>query len=70
MDVIFAIISEIHLDHVHLVGKIKAEIKTVNKSYPKVNLAQECRFINLADFLASHEATVIHHTTHYTNSLL
>ena len=28
-----------------------------NKAYPKRNLAQDCRYLNLAEFLASHEAT-------------
>ena len=52
--------NESPINHICLAGKVKAEIKAINKSYPKLYLAGKCRYLNLAEFLASYEAIGIH----------
>ena len=41
-----------------LAAIIKAEIKSINKVYPNMNLAHDCGYLNLADFLANKIKTV------------
>ena len=61
---------ESHLNPISIAARIKAEIKSTNKAYPKRNLARDCRYLNKAEFLASHEATGIHWTMHKMISIL
>ena len=57
-------IDESPLNLSSLAAKIKAEIKSTNKAYPKRNIGRDCRYLNLAEFLASCEASGIHWTMH------
>ena len=50
--------------------KIRREIRDTNRAFPKSNLSIECKNLSLREFLASHEATGIHWTTHKTSAIL
>ena len=58
--ILSARIDESPLNHISLAAKINTEIKSTNKAYPKRNLARDCRYLNLAEFMASQRATGIH----------
>ena len=55
--ILSAQIDESPINPTLLTGKIKEEIKSTNKAYPKRNIAHECRYLNLAEFLVSHDPT-------------
>ena len=50
--------------------KIRREIRDTNRAFPKSNLSIECKNLSLREFLASHDATGIHWTTHKSLSYI